>query len=107
MRRLLIDYARARSCTKRGGELRRVDIELDLTECGLVDLEEYERVDAALDALAVVDARKAKLVELRFHAGFTLGEAAKQLGVSFATAKRDWEFARAWLFRRLTAASPD
>jgi RNA polymerase sigma factor (TIGR02999 family) len=100
MRRILIDRARARKADKRGGGRQRADIDPD-------DVAAPERsaellaLDEALTRLAEKDPRKAKLVELRYFAGLTLDEAAVALGVSPATADRDWAFARAWLHREI------
>lgn len=103
MRRILVDHARKRAAGKRGGGLR-----LTLDEAvaaapqqdpDLLDL------DAALDELAALDPRQAALVEMRFFGGLDIEQAARALGVSVATANRDWAMARAWLFRRLKEAS--
>jgi RNA polymerase sigma factor (TIGR02999 family) len=100
MRRALVDHARARATAKRAG----VHIELtdDIAAVFPAGLE-VQVVDTALTELAAVDARQAKLVELRFFAGLTMEETAVALDVSLATANRDWRFARAWLFKRLSA----
>jgi RNA polymerase sigma factor (TIGR02999 family) len=103
MRRILVDRARAKGCAKRGGDWQRASDELaaiapDAAPAGLLELDE------ALAALAAADPDKARLVELRFFAGLTMQEAADALGVSIATAGRQWAYARAWLFRRLTGA---
>jgi len=104
MRRILVDHARARAGVRRGGSWLRVTFDENVAwdkakELDLVDL------DDALCALAVQDARQARLVELRFFGGLLLEEAAEIVGVSPATAKRDWTMARAWLYRRLTAGA--
>jgi RNA polymerase sigma factor (sigma-70 family) len=67
-----------------------------------VDVVEVIDLDAALNALAGVDPRKARLVELRYFAGLTLEEAAGILGISVETAKRDWRMAKAWLLAQLS-----
>ncbi len=99
MRRILVDAARRKATVRHGGDRRRVRLdELQrITESpdGLVDLHE------ALSRLAVSEPLKAKLVELRFFAGLSVGEAAAVLGISPATAARWWEFARLWLFAEL------
>jgi RNA polymerase sigma factor (sigma-70 family) len=100
MRRILIDRARARNAEKRGGGRGRADFDPD-------QLAAPERsadllaLDDALIRLAAKDPRKAKLVEMRYFAGLTLDEAAAALGISPATADRDWAFARAWLHREV------
>jgi RNA polymerase sigma factor (TIGR02999 family) len=99
MRRALVDHARARSAEKRGG--LRVELQEHLATVGPVDLDVIA-LDDALTDLARVDQRQAKLVELRFFAGLTLPQAAQTLDISLATANRDWRFARAWLFNRLS-----
>ena len=102
MRRILVDHARRRSAAKRG---RQHQVTLDSEAAGADDApaEEVLAVDEALERLAAVDPRQAKLVELRYFAGFSIEEAAELLEISPATAKRDWAFARAWLQRELTA----
>ncbi len=104
MRRLLIDHARARRAQKREGERLRVS----LTD--IADLaahpdatweEDVEALNEALDNLAVLDPRCARVIELRFFAGLTEAEAAEVTGISVATLKRDWEFGRAWLLQEL------
>lgn len=99
MRRILVDYARRRQALKRGGGAETVDVgDVAMPE---EDAATVLAVDEALNSLAAHDERKRKLVELRFFAGLTMEEAAETLGVSLATAKRDWTFAKAWLFREL------
>ena len=67
--------------------------------------DELLAVHEALDALAEHDARKAELVKLRYFVGLTIDEAAEVLGISAATAKRDWTYARAWLYKAIEAAN--
>ncbi len=97
MRRILIDNARRKGSLKRGGHLRRVDIDVDHVD-GLGDDEELLALHEALNKLAEADARKAKLVELRFFASLTVPQAAQVLDISVSTAARDWVYARAWLY---------
>lgn len=104
MRMLLIDAVRARMAGRRGaGEspLALTGDEEFATESGPMALERIIEVDRALDELAARDERKAKVVEMRFYGGLELEEVAEVLGISESTVKRDWEFARAWLFTRL------
>jgi len=104
MRRILVDHARARGRVKRGGGFRRVEIgEGDLRAPDAPGLlpEDIEAMDRALTELAELDARKARLVELRFFAGLDESGAAEVLGISRATASREWRMARAWLAQRL------
>jgi RNA polymerase sigma factor (TIGR02999 family) len=103
MRRILIDSARRRRAERHGGGLARVDIDapgLRLSDEGQAD-DEMLSVHETLDRLAAHDARKAQLVKLRYFAGLTLEEAAEVLKVAVPTAKRDWAYARAWLFREI------
>jgi RNA polymerase sigma factor (TIGR02999 family) len=104
MRRILIDRARQKCTEKRGGGRARADIELDR----IVVPErsgELLALDDALKLLEAHDARKAKLVELRYFVGLPLDQAAQILGVSPATADRDWAYARAWLHREISGNS--
>ncbi|MCG8409226.1 MAG: sigma-70 family RNA polymerase sigma factor [Phycisphaerales bacterium] len=100
MRRILLQHARDRGRQKRGGGWKRVpDIDgaLQIPEPNVDVL----ALDEALEKLQTIDPEKVRLVELRYFAGLTIEEAAKVLGVSPATLKRDWQVARAWLFREL------
>jgi RNA polymerase sigma-70 factor (ECF subfamily) len=106
MRRVLVDHARARGYQKRGGGVQRVtltDALLIAPESSLPLLD----LDRALEALAVVDARKAKVVELRFFGGLSVEETADVLHVSNDTIKRDWRLAKLWLLRELDGTSND
>jgi RNA polymerase sigma factor (TIGR02999 family) len=102
MRRILIDRARGRRAAKRGGERRRVHVDL---EALLVDppSEDLLALDEALEALAREDPAGAELVRLRAFAGLTLAEAAEVLGIGRRTADNYWAYARAWLCDALTA----
>jgi len=100
IRRILIERARARSAAKRGGDRLRVTLDTQVHALE-VDQDQLLDLDEALQALALEDARKARLVELRYFAGLELDACAKFLGISAATADRDWAFARAWLAARL------
>lgn len=103
MRRILIDAARRRQARRHGGGLERVDVAdpaLQIPAPGRDD--ELLSVHESLDRLAAEDARKAELVKLRYFAGLTLEEAAEALGVSVPTAKRDWAYARAWLYHDIS-----
>ncbi len=104
MRRILIENARRKQAARHGGGLRRTESAPDdlPISSGAPD-DELVEVDEALDALAAHDARKAELVKLRYFAGFTLEEAAAALGLSVRTARRDWAYARAWLFREIAS----
>ena len=100
MRRILVDYARTRRYQKRGGDQRRVTLDE-----GLVISEErwsaLTDLDEALDTLAKIDERKARIIELRFFTGLSIEETATALRVSPGTVMRDWTFAKAWLQRAL------
>ena len=106
MRRLLVDHARGRARDKRGGGATLVDLDSAAGEAGLavqtrrVDL---LALDQALERLTTLDAAQARLVELRFFGGLSVEEAAETLGVSTATAGRDFRSARAFLARELGA----
>jgi len=100
MRRILINRARDSNRQKRSGDRQRVD--LDSIEVALdTPAEELLALDDALEQLASEDKQCADLVQLRFFAGLTLGEAAEALGMPRRTADRHWAYARAWLFDRL------
>jgi RNA polymerase sigma-70 factor (ECF subfamily) len=104
MRRVLVDIARRRRAERRGGpgavRVPLDDIDLPAREPD-VDL---VAVDEALERLAREDARKARVVELRFFGGLSVEEIAETLGVSPRTVHKDWVFARAWLYRSLTGS---
>jgi RNA polymerase sigma factor (TIGR02999 family) len=102
MRRILIDRARRKLAARHGGGGEHVDLdEVEIAAPAKDD--ELLAVHEALDALATHDARKAELVKLRYFAGLSIDEAANVLGISIPTAKRDWAYARAWLFRKISA----
>lgn len=107
MRQLLIDYARAKNTRKRGGDRDRVDLEEDRPgplEEPLVreeHLDEVLALDQALEELAKISEREARIVECRFFGGMTVAETAGALDISPATVKRGWVTARAWLERAL------
>jgi RNA polymerase sigma factor (TIGR02999 family) len=101
MRRILVDYARSRQVKKRGGGAERIAVdEFDKfpPDRGV----DFVALDDALSALAVIDTRKAQVVELRFFGGLSVAEMAETLNVSEQTVMRDWRFARLWLLRELS-----
>jgi RNA polymerase sigma factor (TIGR02999 family) len=100
MRRILVDRAREKKALKRGGDWERVELESVEVLSPMPD-DELFALDEALDRLAVVDTRAAEMVKLCFFVGLTQEEAARELGVSLATAERIWAFARAWLLREV------
>jgi len=98
---VLVDIARRRRAERRGADairvpLEDVDVAAPAADFDLVD------IDRALEALAMQDPRKARVVELRFFGGLSVEEAAEALGVSPRTVHKEWAFARAWLYRALT-----
>jgi RNA polymerase sigma factor (TIGR02999 family) len=96
MRRILVENARRKGRRKRGGDRRRVD--LDLAEPAAPQRpDDLLALDEALERLAAKDRAKADLVKLRYFAGLTMEQTAKMLGISLATAHRWWNYARAWL----------
>lgn len=97
MRRVLVDYARARKRLKRGSGAVAVPIEEVAEFLTEDEADEVLGLDAALEKLAEMNPRAAEVVQLRFYAGFSLEEAAEILGVSTKTVQRDWIAARAWL----------
>ena len=100
MRRILVDRAREKKALKRGGNLERVDIDALELPSPMPD-DELLALDEALDRLTSVDTRAGEMVKLCFFVGLTQEEAARELGVSLATAERIWAFARAWLLREV------
>ncbi len=96
MRRVLIDHARARRRARRGGGQQPVTLESAVAPLGLGDVDAVE-LHEALDRLAELDARQARIVELRFFGGLSVEEAARALGVSKRTVEGDWTHAKAWL----------
>jgi RNA polymerase sigma factor (TIGR02999 family) len=107
MRRLLVDHARERASLKRGGG--RARLELDVVVQGLqgepLDAALVLDLNTALDELAQLDERAARVVELHIFAGLSQPEVAEALGVSVGTVELDWRSARAWLRRRLDGSS--
>jgi RNA polymerase sigma factor (TIGR02999 family) len=101
MRRILVDRARAKGMGKRGGGALHVNLE-DVPELALGSRSrEIVAVDDALDTLAQIDPRKAKVVELRFFGGLSVEETAEVLKISPQSVMRDWKMARAWLLSEL------
>lgn len=122
MRRILVDQARARNALKRGEGRAHVDVDdleavldgqgplelasVQLAPAGQDRHTDLLMIDDALTRLEALDARQARIVELRFFGGLTIDETAQTLQVSPATIKRDWLMAKAWLARELAAADP-
>jgi RNA polymerase sigma-70 factor (ECF subfamily) len=103
MRRILVDAARARLSGKRGGVAWRVQFDENF-HGGELTPGDIARLDDAISALARVDPRKSKAIELRFFGGLSVEETAEALGISRGTALRDWRFARAWLKSEMNGA---
>ena len=103
MRRILIDQARRKKSAKAGGQLQRVDLDGDrlFAPADDPDPDELLALDAALEQFEREDPLKARLVKLRYFAGLSIPDAAAALGISPATAKRHWVYARSWLFGRV------
>ena len=124
MRRILVDYARARLSAKRGGEAQRISsdalgVEVHAQrpqeeapfamddDVPLIDMrtsEEISALDDLLSRLAALDERQAQVVEMRYFGGLTVEQTAQALSISEATVKREWVAARAWLRRELARA---
>jgi RNA polymerase sigma factor (TIGR02999 family) len=105
IRRILVDQARNAGYAKRGGNAVRIPLDEEVvgpSERGV----ELLALDDALVSLAKMDARKGRLVELRYFGGLTIAESAAILGVARETAKRDWKIAKAWLFAELIPRQP-
>jgi RNA polymerase sigma factor (TIGR02999 family) len=98
MRRILVDHARSRRSLKRGGGTIRIELSDGLVSQRGTDL---VVLDDALASLAVIDARKCQVVEMRFFAGLSVAETAEALSVSQETVMRDWKLAKVWLLREM------
>jgi RNA polymerase sigma factor (TIGR02999 family) len=106
MRRILVDFARARQQDKRGGGAGQVSLD----EAAAVSVErsaEFIALDEALGRLAAIDPRRSLMVELRFFGGLSEAETAEALKVSPRTVRREWSLARAWLHRELKREEPE
>jgi len=105
MRRILVEFARARGYQKRGGRVFKMEFDDALVPSPELDAD-LVAVDEALDRLAEIDPRAARVVELRFFGGLSVDETAEALGISDKTVMRDWQAARVWLFRELEQGDP-
>ncbi|MBL9119868.1 MAG: sigma-70 family RNA polymerase sigma factor [Phycisphaerae bacterium] len=103
MRRILVDHARAHTADKRGGGWMRIELPEAMVEAP--EPVELLALHEALEALAQLDPRKARVVELRFFGGLNGDEVAETLGVARSTSEADWFMARAWLRKRLVESS--
>jgi RNA polymerase sigma factor (TIGR02999 family) len=100
MRRILVDYARARDCAKREGTVRRVAFDGVILFSAQPD-PLVVRLDEALDKLSTFDSRKAQVVEMRYFGGLTADEIASVLHISTQSVNRDWSLAKSWLIREM------
>jgi RNA polymerase sigma-70 factor (ECF subfamily) len=105
MRRILMNHARDKAAGKRAGDRERVSLSLVEESSNPSDVD-LIALETALDGLEALDARKAKVVELRFFGGLTMEEIAEVLEISRATVEREWSFARAWLFDAIEGTGP-
>ena len=101
MRRILVEFARRHGSQKRGGEVQRVSLEESLVVYGERGAD-LVALDDALQALAAIDARRSRVVELRFFGGLSVEETAEVLRVSPETVMHDWKLAKAWLRREMS-----
>jgi RNA polymerase sigma factor (TIGR02999 family) len=101
MRRILVDFARANSYAKRGGDAPHLDFE-EVAVVSPARGTDIVALDEALTSLAVLSPRQSQVVELRFFGGLSLEETAEVLKVSIGTVRRDWSLARAWLHRAVS-----
>ena len=106
MRRILVDVARSKKYLKRGGGAAFEPLD-DAMAVAIERAPDLVELDLALQALAQVDNRKSRVVELRFFGGFSVAETAEALGVSQETVHRDWRLAKSWLRRELRGRSTD
>jgi RNA polymerase sigma-70 factor (ECF subfamily) len=106
MRRIMVDHAREHRSLKRGGGAQKVALDeaASVTE---TRSEELLALDEALERLAGQDPRKSQIVELRYFGGLTIRETAEFLNLSLRTVEREWNMARAWLYRALSGEEPD
>jgi RNA polymerase sigma-70 factor (ECF subfamily) len=102
MRRVLVDHARAHLAATRGGKMHRVEWE-DVFGIPVERSRELVALDDVLPLLEKENPRRAKVVEMHYHGGFTFEEIGKVLDISTRTAKRDWDVARGWLFKEISA----
>jgi RNA polymerase sigma factor (TIGR02999 family) len=106
MRRILVDFARSRNYQKRGGGAQQVTLNEELIPSS-GNRNDLAALDDALKSLEAIDARKVRVVEMRFFAGLSVEETAEAMQVSPETVMRDWKFAKAWLQRELKKSKDD
>ncbi|MCU0343725.1 MAG: sigma-70 family RNA polymerase sigma factor [Ignavibacterium sp.] len=102
MRQILVDHARKRKSLKRGEGIRNISLD-DVFEVSEKADDQLLALNEALKKLEAVEERSSKIVELRYFSGLTIEETAEVLKISTATAKRDWNFAKAWLYREIAS----
>lgn len=102
MRRILVDHAKHRNREKRGGPVEDVRIDDGFDVAAMTANIDIEALDEALSRLAAIDPEQERLVELRYFAGLSLEDTAEAMDVSRATAAREWQVAKAWLYRELS-----
>jgi RNA polymerase sigma factor (TIGR02999 family) len=109
MRRILVDWARSRNAQKRGGGVRALDFQEALSVEAITAAKlqgtNLVAIDDALKSLAVIDARKGRVVEMRFFGGLSVKETAEVLKISPETVQRDWKLAKSWLRRELSGGN--
>jgi RNA polymerase sigma factor (TIGR02999 family) len=105
MRRILVDWARSRQAQKRGSDARKLELD-DALVAAVQPGTDLVAVDDALKALADIDPRKSRIVELRFFGGMSVKETAEVLKISNETVHRDWKLAKSWLRRELRGDRP-
>jgi RNA polymerase sigma factor (TIGR02999 family) len=106
MRRILVDNARRKRAERHGGGRQRVDLP-ELAAPSTPNDDQLLAVNDALEKFSALDAQKAELVKLRYFVGMTIEESAQALGISDATAKRYWAYARAWLAQEVRSHQPE
>ena len=106
IRRILVDHAREKGAQKRAGKAIRTDFEEALRIPAARDVN-LVALDDALDELAAMDPRKARVVEMRYFAGLSLEEIGAVMGVSPTTVKRDWTIAKGWLYQNLSGGKKE
>ncbi|MEO8574920.1 MAG: sigma-70 family RNA polymerase sigma factor, partial [Pyrinomonadaceae bacterium] len=102
MRRILVDHAKHKNRAKRGGPVADLQIDAEFEVSTVESNLDIQALDEALSRLANIDPQQERLVELRYFAGLSLEETALAMNISRATAAREWQVAKAWLYRELT-----
>lgn len=102
MRRILVDYARARVAGKRGPDFQKLSLDENIDKA-VEQSHELVALDEALQELAEIDEHKSRIIELRYFGGLSVEETAEVLGVTPVTVKRHWRMAKAWLYGRMRA----